>query len=86
MTIELSCGFTCVIPDERIDNWELIELTDSLVKSNTATMPSYLSFLLGDDQYKELKNYVKKENPVLTISTFMPIVYELMEKVGGKNL
>nr|DAR03464.1 MAG TPA: hypothetical protein [Caudoviricetes sp.] len=53
-------GFRYEIKDERLNNFELVEIL-SEVDENPLLLPKMLNLLLGERQSKNLKNYLRDE-------------------------
>ena len=58
-------GFRYEITDERLNNFELVEIL-SEVDENPLLLPKMLNLLLGERQSKNLKNYLRDEEGLVS--------------------
>lgn len=74
-------GFTFEIDKDRLDDWELVE---SLVQMDEDDAKGYMDFvigLLGADQYKALKDYLKKKEGRVRITSMRREMDEIFNSV-----
>lgn len=76
INLKTKVGFVVKINEELIDDWELIELIDG-IEENPLAMIRVCKKLLGDKQYANLKNYLKRKEGMVKTSTMSDIIIEI---------
>ncbi len=76
INLKTRVGFVVKINEELIDDWELIELIDG-IEENPLAMIRVCKKLLGDKQYANLKNYLKRKEGMVKTSTMSDIILEI---------
>lgn len=70
-------GFSYTISDAAMDDWELLELLTKLDKGEMSVIVDASIHLLGEKQYKNLKNFLRK-NGRIKASDFIQEFTEIM--------
>lgn len=85
---KLKCGFEIVVPDENLDDYELFEDLAGIDEdaTNAGKVVSVYKRLLGEEQYKALKEHVRGKTGKVKTSDMMEILQEIFELNGdAKN-
>lgn len=78
INLKTKVGFVVKINEEMLDDWELIELIDEIASGeNPLAMIGVCKKLLGDKQYANLKNYLKRKEGMVKTSTMSDIILEI---------
>ena len=82
----LKNGFKLEIPDENLDDYELLEDLAALDDGdeNTGKVVSVYRRLLGDDQYNKLKEHIRGQNGRVSASTMIETLGEIFELHNGE--
>lgn len=76
-------GFRYEITDERLNNFELVEILAD-IDENPLLMPKLLDLLLGERQARNLKNYLRDEDgfvPTEKIEATITEIFNSQSKV-----
>lgn len=74
--MKLTNGFEVEIPDERLDDWEVLETIDEL-DENPERAARLTKLLLGEDDYKRLKEHCKVDGKV-SMTSMMEALNEIL--------
>lgn len=72
-------GFRYEIADERLNNFELLEVLAE-VDENPLLMPKLLTLLLGDRQAKNLKNFLRNKEGFVSVDKISDTIAEIFDK------
>ena len=73
----LKNGFEVVIPDENLDDYELLE-------ENTGKIVSAYKRLLGTEQYKALKEHIRSDAGRVSATAMLETLQEIFELQDGE--
>ena len=73
-----STGFAYEIPDEKLDNWELLELLSEVDDGNEGAVVKVVKELFEPEQLKNLKSHVKSVDGSVTISGMVREIGEIL--------
>lgn len=86
ITGKTNSGFEFFIPEENLDDYELLELVTEVDKGNNAVIMDVIDRLLGKEQKNKLKEHVRNEAGRVTVSKMIAEIMDIFEKSGpGKN-
>lgn len=71
-------GFRYEIATERLNNFELVEIL-SEVDENPLLLPKMLNLLLGERQSKNLKNYLRDEEGLVSTDKIRETIQDIFE-------
>lgn len=77
-------GFKYELTDERLNNYELLEIIGE-VEKNPLVVPKLLSLLLGEKQKKALIEHVRGKNGLVPIEKVTNEIKEILENKDIKN-
>jgi hypothetical protein len=83
--ITTSKGFTCAIPEEALDDYELLEDLVAAQNGEQLRIMDAARRLLGNDQMKELKEFVRSENGRVKASDIFAAVSEIFAILTEQN-
>ena len=85
---KLKCGFDVEVPDEALDDFELLEdLAEIDETENAAKVLSVYKRLLGTEQFKALKEHLRGESGRVSTKLMMDTLAEIFElNDEAKNL
>lgn len=69
-------GFRYEIADERLNNFELVEILAD-IDENPLLMPKLLDLLLGERQARNLKNYLRDEDGFVSTEKIEATITEI---------
>lgn len=72
-------GFRYEIADERLNNFELLEVLAE-VDENPLLMPKLLTLLLGERQAKNLKNFLRNKEGFVSVDQISETIAEIFDK------
>lgn len=64
-------GFEFEIDDEVLDDWELLEILQEIDDGNIGKLAKAIVFLLGEEQYEKLKDFIKKRDGKIKASVMI---------------
>ncbi|WP_276814032.1 hypothetical protein [Faecalibaculum rodentium] len=73
-----STGFEYQLPEGWANDWDLIEYITDMTDENPSGMVHLLRKLLGPEQYKALKEHVRKTNGAVTTSAMIAEMNDIM--------
>lgn len=71
-------GFEFKIKEQALDDWEIMEIFDAL-EENPQKMVSLLKLILGEEQYKGLKEHLLKSHKKIKIDMMADEFNSIME-------
>lgn len=71
-------GFNYLIPEERLDNYNLLEAIGDL-ENNALLMPKVLNLLLGKEQTEKLKEHLTDKNGIVSMTKMTDELQEIFE-------
>ena len=76
----LKNGFDIIIEDEALDDYEILMAFNAMDKdpSNIAKVDDVYVSLLGQEQYKVLREHIRNENGRVRASEMMELLEEIM--------
>lgn len=80
-----SKGFNCEIADEALDDYELLEDLVAAQNGEQLRIMEAARRLLGNDQMKELKEFVRSENGRVKASDIFATISEIFTILTEKN-
>lgn len=86
--IELKCGFTCELPDDVMDNMELVDALAEGEDNNPLVISHICRVLYGDKVRRELYDHLRTEDgrvPVASITEAVKETFELFGDDGKKS-
>lgn len=72
-------GFTFEIKEDVTNDFELVELLGELQNNNVGAMSPLFIKLLGDAQFKELKEHVRNESGTVQLDKIMNELSDMLE-------
>lgn len=75
---ETKSGFSYVISQERMENYEMIEALNEM-DENPMKLPKVINLLLGNDGAKRLKDHVRTDDGVVPSKVMMAEIQEIFE-------
>lgn len=79
---ETKSGFAFTLDDEVTDDWEILEALNDIDEGDSTKVVMVLKHLLGNDQYKALKDHVRGENKRVKATA---MVAALKDILGASN-
>lgn len=64
-------GFEFEIDEESLDDWELLELLQEIDDGNIGKLSKAIVFMLGEEQYTKLKNFIKARDGKIKASVMV---------------
>ena len=64
-------GFEFEIDEEILDDWELLELLQEIDDGNIGKLSKAIVFMLGEEQYKKLKDFIKARDGKIKASVMV---------------
>lgn len=80
----LKNGFEVEIPDENLDDYELLEDLADLEEDDYGKIVSVYRRLLGKDQYKALKEHIRNESGRVACTEMMDTLEEIFNLQNGE--
>lgn len=80
----LKNGFEVEIPDENLDDYELLEDLAELEEDDYGKIVSVYRRLLGKDQYKALKEHIRNESGRVACTEMMDTLEEIFNLQNGE--
>ncbi|MDO4383884.1 MAG: hypothetical protein Q4C18_05265 [Eubacteriales bacterium] len=80
----LKNGFEVEIPDENLDDYELLEDLAELDEDDYGKIVSVYRRLLGKDQYKALKEHIRNESGRVPATEMMDTLEEIFNIQNGE--
>ena len=77
--ITTSSGFKAKILKDATDNWELLEAFRAIDRGETGAIVDVAPLLLGDEQFKALKEHLRNKNGVVKASEMVNEITEIMQ-------
>lgn len=77
-------GFKYKIQDSQLNNWELIEVLQTIDEGNETMLPKAIKMLLGNKQYERLKNHVRR-NGIVPVDKMLLEFQDIMQNKQVKN-
>lgn len=77
-------GFAWEIPEESVDNYELLEVLHKIDTGNYGLLPEMVDKLLGTEQRDRLKEHLRDQNGRVTTTGMVSEVMQIF-KSAGKN-
>lgn len=71
-------GFNYAISQERMENYEMIEVLNEL-DENPMKLPKVINLLLGNDGAKRLKDHVRTDDGIVPSKVMMNEIEEIFE-------
>lgn len=85
MEAKLSDGFTVIIDERHLNDWNLLKLLRGIDKGETSLIVDVAETLLGEDQVKALEKHLEVDG-VTPIDSMVNAIREIMEsKASLKN-
>lgn len=82
----LKNGFRYRIPDEKLDDYELLELLAEIDSGNNTLIIKVAPYLLGKEQTDKLKEHIRGENGVVSATKMFEAIGEILTgSKEGKN-
>lgn len=78
MNIKTESGFKCVIQNEALDDWEVLELFRQVDKGDVGAIIDVAPLFLGDNQYEALKSHIKEKYGKVKASIMVKELSEIM--------
>lgn len=83
---KLENGFEFQIEESKLDDWELVEMFSDIENGNLFKIVDVFKKILGDEQYKNLKNHIKEKEGNISIDYMQKVIVEIMQsKQETKN-
>lgn len=64
-------GFEFEIDEEVLDDWEMLELLQEIDDGKIGKLAKAIVFLLGEEQYEKLKNFIKARDGKIKASVMI---------------
>lgn len=64
-------GFEFEIDEEVLDDWEMLELLQEIDEGKIGKLAKAIVFLLGEEQYEKLKNFIKARDGKIKASVMI---------------
>ena len=71
-------GFEFEIDEEILDDWELLELLQEIDDGNIGKLSKAIVFMLGEEQYTKLKNFIKARDGKIKASVMVVEFFSIM--------
>lgn len=78
-------GFSYQIPDDALDDYELLEALTSVDNGNSTDIFVVVNLLLGKDQLEDLKKHLRKNGRVSAKAVIATVTEILQNCRQGKN-
>lgn len=79
--ITTKSGFKAKISKDATDNWDLLESFREIDRGNMGAIVDVAPVLLGEEQFKALKEHLRNDKGVLKASDMVSAIYEIIEGV-----
>ena len=79
--ITTKSGFKAKISKDAMDNWDLLESFREIDRGNMGAIVDVAPVLLGEEQFKALKDHLRNDKGVLKASDMVSAIYEIIEGV-----
>lgn len=80
-----SSGFVFEIPEENLDNYDLLEVLAEIDSGNTGLMPKMIEMLLGKEQKDALKEHIRKQDGRVSSAKMFAVVDEIFNITKDNN-
>lgn len=82
----LTCGFEFDIPEENLDNMELVDALSEVTDDNQLAISKVATLMLGKTQKKKLYNHLRNEKGRVPIKAATDALIEILNfNQKGKN-
>ncbi|MFQ6794670.1 MAG: hypothetical protein ACLRT4_18085 [Thomasclavelia sp.] len=81
MKIETNIGLTLEVDDNLADDWEFVEMLAE-TEENPTRFILLVKRMIGETQYKILKEEVRRKEGKVSTTTMIKIIEEILEKSG----
>nr|WP_211334364.1 hypothetical protein [Companilactobacillus furfuricola] len=71
-------GFNYLIPEKRLDNYELLEAISD-IETNPLIMPKVLKLLFGEEQTEKLKKHLADKEGLVSMEKMTAEIQEIFE-------
>lgn len=61
MKVKTSAGFACVIDEEALGDWEIVEKMIAVQKGDVTLLPDIMTELIGEKGYSAAKDFVRTD-------------------------
>lgn len=85
MQIKLKCGFACELPDDVMDNMELVDALAEGDENNPLTLTRICKLIYGDKIRKELYDSLRTEDGRVPIAAIAAAIKETFELFGDNG-
>lgn len=77
VTVETQ-GMQLVVEDDRLDDWEFLELLREYDKGNSGLIVDIMESILGAEQYNKLKAHLKERDGRVSSKTMISVFSDVM--------
>lgn len=77
VTVETQ-GIQLVVEDDRLDDWEFLELLRDYDKGNSGLIVDIMETILGAEQYAKLKAHLKERDGRVSSKTMIQVFSDVM--------
>lgn len=80
-----STGFKFTVDLEELeDDFEFVEEVAAIVNGSTSALPNVIKMMIGEEQYKNLKEHCRKENGKVSSTKMITVMTEIFEYSDSK--
>ena len=85
--VVLSDGYELEIDREALDDWDFLETLAKIDKGESGLIVDVLPQMLGEEQFKALKDHLRDKKGKLKASKMVEVMYEILNSSDSiKNL
>lgn len=85
LTGKSKCGFEYNVPEENLNNYELMEVLGE-IETNPLLLSKSVNLLLGKEQTERLKDHLRTESGMVPTDQISDVIMEIFEsKKEAKN-
>lgn len=78
-------GFAYELPDDAMDNYELLEALTDIEKGDARKIVDAVGLLLGEEQKKALKEHLREKDGRVSTRAMWQEVTDILKGANGKN-
>lgn len=80
--IKTEKGFECEIDTELLDDIEFMDMLLATQEGDTLMFVKLMKYLLGEEQYKKAKDFIRNENGRAKLTDMFTLFEEIFESIG----
>lgn len=78
MKVKTSTGFACVIDEEALGDWEIVEKMIAVQKGDITLLPGIMTELIGEKGYLEAKDFVRTDKGRVPTQKLTELFFEVL--------